>query len=122
MDMAVVVTRNVPDRYRGFLASCMLEVAPGVYTSPRMSAGVRERLWDVCEQWSEALPDDAGVLLTWRDKTQPAGQGIRILGWGKSEFIEHDGMWLARSTREDDVPGEPAVPENGPGPQVPGQI
>ena len=30
MAMAVVVTRNVEDRYRGFLASVMLEVAPGI--------------------------------------------------------------------------------------------
>jgi CRISPR-associated endoribonuclease Cas2 subtype I-E len=43
--MTVVVTRNVPDRYRGFLASCMLELAPGVYTSPHMNQSVRERVW-----------------------------------------------------------------------------
>ena len=42
--MTVVVTRNVPGRYRGFLASCMLEVAPGVYTNPGMTRAVRERV------------------------------------------------------------------------------
>ena len=30
MPMTVVVTRDVEDRYRGFLTSIMLEVAPGV--------------------------------------------------------------------------------------------
>ena len=35
--MVVIVTRDVADRFRGFLASCMLEIAPGVYTAPRMS-------------------------------------------------------------------------------------
>ncbi|NJN36487.1 MAG: hypothetical protein HC794_04785 [Nitrospiraceae bacterium] len=33
-------SRNAPGRYRGFLASCMLELAPGVYTSPQMSEAV----------------------------------------------------------------------------------
>ncbi|TVR13365.1 MAG: type I-E CRISPR-associated endoribonuclease Cas2, partial [Planctomycetota bacterium] len=30
MPMTIVVTNDVADRYRGFLASCMLEIAPGV--------------------------------------------------------------------------------------------
>jgi CRISPR-associated protein Cas2 len=96
MDMTVIVTRNVPDRFRGFLASCMLEVAPGVYTSPRMSEGVRERVWAVCEEWGEALPADGGILLTWRDAAEPSGQGLRTLGWTRSVIVDHDGAWLAR--------------------------
>ena len=47
MPMCVIVTRDVPARFRGFLASCMLEIAPGVYTQPDMSASVRERAWTV---------------------------------------------------------------------------
>jgi len=47
MPMTVVVTRDVESRYRGFLASVMLEIAPGVYVSPNLSAGVRERIWSV---------------------------------------------------------------------------
>ena len=35
----VIVTINVEGRYRGFLASAMLEIAPGVYTSPNMTSG-----------------------------------------------------------------------------------
>ncbi len=45
--MTIVVTVNVEARYRGFLASAMLEIAPGVYTSPQMTQGIRERIWDV---------------------------------------------------------------------------
>ena len=37
--MTVIVTVNVEARYRGFLASAMLEIAPGVYTSPNMTGG-----------------------------------------------------------------------------------
>ena len=43
--MTVIVTVNVDARYRGFLASAMLEIAPGVYTAPRMTSGIRERVW-----------------------------------------------------------------------------
>jgi CRISPR-associated protein Cas2 len=97
MSMTVVVTRNAPGRYRGFLASCMLELAPGVYTSPHMSEAVRERVWAVCCEWAGALPDDGGVLMTWREKQEPSGQAVRTLGWPKKEFVELDGMWLDRA-------------------------
>ena len=95
--MTVVVTRNVPDRYRGFLASCMLELAPGVYASPHMSEAVRERVWAVCCEWAGALPNDGGVLMTWREKQAPSGQAVRVLGWPKKDFVELDGMWLDRA-------------------------
>ena len=32
--MIVVITRNVPEKFRGFLASCMLEITPAVYAYP----------------------------------------------------------------------------------------
>ena len=95
--MVVVVTRNTPDRYRGFLGSCMLEIAPGVYTSPGMTKAVRERVWAVCCEWAQLLADDGGVLMTWRDKQHPSGQAILSLGWPKKDIIEHDGFWLVRS-------------------------
>ena len=65
MTMTVVVTRNVAPRFRGFLTSVMLEIAPGVYTGPRMSKGVRERIWNVMTQWY-----GAGAL------SQPGAEGI----------------------------------------------
>lgn len=94
--MTVVVTRNVPDRFRGFLASCMLELAPGVYTSPHMTTAVRDRVWSVCCEWTEAIPDDGGVLMTWQDKQAPSGQAVLMLGWPKKEFAELNGVWLDR--------------------------
>ena len=51
MPMTIVVTRDVEARYRGFLTSVMLEIAPGVYVAPDLSAGVRQRVWDVVESW-----------------------------------------------------------------------
>lgn len=97
MPMTVVVTRNVPDRYRGFLASCMLEIGPGVYTSPDMTPAVRERVWTVCCEWAGILPSDGGVLITWHDATMPSGQGLSLLGWPKEELVETDGLWLNRA-------------------------
>jgi len=94
--MTVVVTRNVPERYRGFLASCMLELAPGVYTGPDMSPSVRERVWAVCCEWAGTLPGDGGVLMTWTDKEMPSGQGVLTLGWPRKELTELDGVWLDR--------------------------
>lgn len=43
MAMTVIVVTALPDRFRGFLASCMLEIAPGVFTSPNMNKAVRVR-------------------------------------------------------------------------------
>ena len=94
--MTVVVTRNVPDRFRGFLASCMLELAPGVYTSPHMTTAVRDRVWSVCCEWAEAVPDDGGVLMTWQDRQAPSGQAVLMLGWPKKELTELNGVWLDR--------------------------
>lgn len=94
--MTVVVTRNVPDRFRGFLASCMLEVAPGVYTSPGMTSGIRERVWSVCCEWAEAIPEDGGVVMTWQDRESPGQQAVLMLGWPKKEFTELNGVWLDR--------------------------
>lgn len=94
--MTVVVTRNIPSRFRGFLSSCMLEVAPGVYTAPDMTTAVRDRIWNVCCEWAGLLPDDGGLLMAWFDRQQPGGQGLLTLGWPKKELVEHDGIWLSR--------------------------
>jgi CRISPR-associated protein Cas2 len=105
MSMTVVVTSAVPDRFRGFLASAMLEVAPGVYTAPKMSKAVRDRIWSVCEEWSAEVGLQGFVVMTWVDGTQPSGQGLRTLGRAARELVELDGVWLVRS----DTP-DPTVP------------
>ena len=60
MPMTVVVVRDVADRYRGFLASVMPEVAPGVFVSPDLSRAVRERVWTVLSGWWDAVPGGSG--------------------------------------------------------------
>jgi len=95
MPMTLSMTRNAPDRFRGFLASCMLEVAPGVYVAPRMGKAVRERVWEVIQDWAELLPEDGGLVLLWSDPQVPSGIGIRMIGWPKTELLDHEGVWLA---------------------------
>ncbi len=76
--MTIVVTVNVEARYRGFLASAMLEIAPGVYTSPQMTAGIRDRIWDVLKKWHYEL-GQGSIVMTWRDPSAVGEQRIRTL-------------------------------------------
>ena len=93
--MTVIVTRDVEDRYRGFLNSVMLEVAPGVYTSPRLSRAVRERVWKVLSEWHKFL-GRGSLVMTWRDRESPGGQGLAFLGEPSRDLVEADGMVLVR--------------------------
>ena len=97
--MVVVVIRDVADRFRGFLASAMLEIAPGVYTAPRMSKGVRERVWAVLAGWHRQLGGGA-IVMTWRDPSEPCGQGLRTLGLPARTFAELDGGLITTVTRK----------------------
>ncbi len=95
MSMTVVVTRNVSARVRGLLASVMLEVAPGVYSAPRISPAVRSRLWSVLEDW---FPNEreASIVLLWQERDVPGGQAMRTLGSPPVELIDVDGLLLSR--------------------------
>ena len=93
--MTVVVTVNVEARYRGFLASAMLEIAPGVYTGPLMTAGIRERVWDVLERWYAEL-GAGSIVMTWRDPNAIGEQRIRTLGHPQREIVETDGVYLVK--------------------------
>ena len=93
--MTVVVTVNVEGRYRGFLASAMLEIAPGVYTSPDMNSGIRERVWDVLSRWYYELGNGA-IVMTWREPSAVGGQRIRTLGEAPKEIVDADGVYLVK--------------------------
>lgn len=103
--MTVAVTRNLPERFHGFLCSCMQEIAPGVYVVPNMKKSVREKVWEVMLEWSELIPDEGGIVLFWRNPEAPSELSIRIIGWPKKEFIEYEGLWLTHRslTQEDQI-------------------
>ena len=95
MPMTVVVTRDVESRYRGFLASAMLEVAPGVYVSPDLSHGVRERIWTVISTWFDNLGRGA-VVMIWRDSSASGGLALCHLGEPPKEIRDADGVLLVK--------------------------
>lgn len=95
MPLVMITTRDVADRFRGFLASVMLEVAPGVYVSPRMNKGVRERTWAVLSDWHAQEPRGS-LVMVWRDLNATGGVGLAHLGTPPRELVEIDGMWLTR--------------------------
>lgn len=95
MSLVVIVTRDVADRFRGFLASAMLEIAPTVYLSPKMNAGVRSRIWEILSDWHNAEPRGS-IIMVWRDADETGGVGIANLGEAPRELVEIDGLWLTK--------------------------
>lgn len=95
MSMTVVVTRDVAARIRGFLASTMLELAPGVYSAPRLSPAVRDRIWAVLKEWFGA-GQSGSVVMLWEDKSLPGGQSVKTLGLPPIDLVELDGIVLSR--------------------------
>jgi CRISPR-associated protein Cas2 len=95
MPMTVVVTRDVADRYRGFLASMMPEIGPGVFVSSEMSRGVRERVWAVLSSWWEAMAGGS-VIMVWKDDAAAGRLGLLTLGLPPRELADLDGVLLVR--------------------------
>ena len=95
MPLTMVVTRNVESRYRGFLTSLMLEVAPGVYVSPDMSEAVRTRVWDVLHDWWATL-QRGSVVMVWRDVRAVGKLRLEALGEPPKEIVDADGVLLVK--------------------------
>src|SRR6516225_3446798 len=95
MPMTTIVVRDVADRYRGFLASIMPEVAPGVFVSAELSRGVRERLWTVLSGWWSAVPGGS-IVMIWRDDNAAGRLGLMTLGLPVRELADLDGVLTVR--------------------------
>lgn len=93
MALTVLITRDVEDRYRGFLSSAMLEMAPGVYASPSLTAGTRERIWDVVSDWHGQLRRGS-LTLVYSDRQADGGLSVRHLGEPPRRPIRLDGVLL----------------------------
>jgi CRISPR-associated protein Cas2 len=91
VSMTLVVTRNVSNRVRGFLASSLLELAPGVYSAPRISPPVRERIWGVLADWF-CQEKDASIVMVWADNAATCGQTVRTLGVPPVSIVSVDGL------------------------------
>jgi CRISPR-associated protein Cas2 len=91
----MITTTDVAGRFRGFLCSTMLEVAPGVFVAPRMSPAVRDRIWDTLSNWYHTEPRGS-LVMVWRDLNQTGGIGVSQLGSTPRTLVEADGMYLTR--------------------------
>jgi CRISPR-associated protein Cas2 len=98
MALVVIVIRDVVERFHGFLASVMLEVAPNVFVAPRMNKGVRERTWGIVTNW-HAQEHRGSLVMVWRDLNEVGGIGLAHLGTPSRELVEVDGMWLTRRSK-----------------------
>lgn len=99
MTLTVIVTRDVTYRFRGFLASVMLEIAAGVYIAPQMTKGVRARVWKVMSGW-HGEEASGSIVMVWRDPNQTGCVGIETLGTPPKELIDLDGLWITRRSLE----------------------
>ncbi len=102
MALVTIVSRDVADRFHGFLASVMLEVSPNLFVAPRMNKGVRERIWGIVAAWHDQEPRGS-LVMVWRDLNEVGGIGLAHLGTPPRELIEMDGMWLTRRSRSEKV-------------------
>lgn len=93
MALTMLITRDVEDRYRGFLSSAMLELAPGVYASPSLSARAREKIWSVVSDWHTNLRSGS-LTLVYPDRQADSGLAVRSLGTPARQAIRLDGILL----------------------------
>ena len=105
MPLVVIITRDVEDRYRGFLGSAMLELAPGVYAQPRMSAGVRKRIADVMNEWHGVLRRGS-IVMCWAEAASHGGLGLMTWGEPPKDVVSHDAMLLIRRALRGSEPDE----------------
>lgn len=93
MSFTVVITRDVEDRFRGYLASAMLEASAGVYVSDRLTPRSRDALWATMSRWHAQL--GRGVLqMLYADAKAEGGIVVRSLGTPARQAIRLDGLLL----------------------------
>lgn len=93
MALTVLITRDVESRYRGFLSSAMLEVAPGVYASPNLSQRARDQVWQVMTRWHDQLGQGA-ITLIYPDRQADGGMAVQSLGSPPRQMVRLDGVLL----------------------------
>lgn len=107
MSTTIAITRNAPGRFRGFFASCMLEVGPGIYVAPDLKKSVREEIIETLSSWEQFLPPDGSLLVVWEDSSEPSGLEVFTIGLPKKSLVEYQGLWLInRDLTELDEPSE----------------
>lgn len=90
--MLIIVTRNAPDRLRGYLSSTLLEIESGVYFSPIGSSRVRNQIWEIVQGWAEI---DTIATMIYHDKNVPHRFSFESIGSPPVKMMNVDGMLLS---------------------------
>jgi CRISPR-associated protein Cas2 len=99
MSLTVVITRDVEDRYRGLLASAMLEASAGVYFSNGLSARARDKLWGIVSDWHGQLTRGSLTML-FADSSSDGGVSVRSVGLPARRPVRLDGALLMHRVNE----------------------
>lgn len=73
----------------------MTVIVTGVFTSPELTKGVRERIWTVLNDWWSAAPGGS-ILMVWKDDAAAGRLGVRSLGVPSRELADLDGVLVTR--------------------------
>jgi len=91
--VTVIVIRNLPDRWRCFLQSVAPEIGVGTFMSPDMRASVRNRIWEVAQDWFPHQ-DGGSFVMAWSERGR-----LRHLALGETprRLVALDGLTVAIS-------------------------
>ena len=93
MSLTVLITRDVEDRYRGFLASTMLEASAGVYVSKSLTPRARDKVWKVVTDWHTTL-GRGSLTLMYPDAASDGGLAVKTFGAPTRRPVPIDGALL----------------------------
>lgn len=99
MSLTVVITRDVEERYRGFLSSVLLEAAPGVYVSRALTTRARDDIWRVVRDWHMHL-QRGSVTMLFSDNKEDGGIAVRSAGVPSRRPVRLDGTLLMHRVNE----------------------
>lgn len=95
MSLTVVITRDVEDRYRGFLSSAMLEAAAGTYISKCLTPRARDKVWKVVTDWHGEL-GRGSLTLIYPDSASDGGIAVHSVGIPTRRPVSIDGALLMK--------------------------
>jgi CRISPR-associated protein Cas2 len=94
--MVVMILEKVPPSLRGSLSRWLMEPHAGVFVG-KVSALVRDKLWEMCTQRKGAT----GVVQIWTAANEQ-GFDVRTFGQTKRLPVNREGLWIMRKPHAPD--------------------
>jgi CRISPR-associated protein Cas2 len=92
--IVVIVGERLPPSIRGEMNRWLLEPRAGVFVG-RLSANVRDRLWDELVRAASSDDDEPSLVLI-HSEANEQGFDIRVFGEPMRELVDFDGLKLVR--------------------------